>query len=95
MANNKRLDEESVKAEQNLDREIAKLIDQFLEGPVILPILGFTSNRLLHVGVHGALFALMCSISSCSAVKIKRANQQKTESTKTFTAYKSMFLVCF
>jgi len=32
LENNKRLDEESVKAEQNLDKEIAKLIDQFLEG---------------------------------------------------------------
>ena len=32
LENNKRLDEESVKTEQNLDKEIAKLIDQFLEG---------------------------------------------------------------
>ena len=35
LENNKRLDEESVKAEQNLDKEIAKLIDQFLEGKVL------------------------------------------------------------
>jgi len=35
LENNKRLDEESVKTEQNLDKEIAKLIDQFLEGTVI------------------------------------------------------------
>ena len=34
LENNKRLDEESVKTEQNLDKEIAKLIDQFLEGKV-------------------------------------------------------------
>ena len=35
LENNKRLDEESVKTEQNLDKEIAKLIDQFLEGKVL------------------------------------------------------------
>ena len=79
LENNKRLDEESVKAEQNLDKEIAKLIDQFLEGkvPTFLDSRGPSTEMCLSNNV------------------IHNAAVGQRESTKSFTTHKSMLMICF